>query len=174
MTTTEPTPETVAAAEVAPEAIEELARVLDPHTQSFGSNDEDFWAYCTCSPNVVLLSFGRSAAPSAVRDRGWYIRVAAMHREHVAHAVLAAGYVSPERYERTVEMAREANAEAIKQWNRADKAEATNAAARTVALVEALANDWEADRGILSPDSRYTRDVLLRELRQALRLESGS
>lgn len=37
-----------------------------------------------------------------------------------------------------------------------------------LASVEALANEWEADRGILSPDSRYTRDVLLRELRDAL------
>lgn len=37
-----------------------------------------------------------------------------------------------------------------------------------LAAVAALADEWEADRGILSPDSRYTRDVLVRELRAAL------
>lgn len=37
-----------------------------------------------------------------------------------------------------------------------------------VAAVEALADEWERDEGILSADSRYTRDVLLRELRAAL------
>ena len=38
----------------------------------------------------------------------------------------------------------------------------------TVKRVEALADEWESDHGILSPDSRYTRDVLVRELRGAL------
>lgn len=39
-------------------------------------------------------------------------------------------------------------------------------------LIAALADEWEADRGIVSPDSRYTRDVLVSELRAALRQAS--
>lgn len=33
---------------------------------------------------------------------------------------------------------------------------------------EALVDEWEADQGIFSPDSRYTRDVMVREARRAL------
>jgi hypothetical protein len=40
--------------------------------------------------------------------------------------------------------------------------------ARTLRRIRALADEWEADQGIFSPDSRYTRDVMLRELREAL------
>lgn len=37
-----------------------------------------------------------------------------------------------------------------------------------VTRIEVLAEEWANDQGILSPDSRYTRNVLLHELRAAL------
>lgn len=68
--------------------------------------------------------------------------------------------------------------ESIREWGDGEVMEGFHTrdmAALLAALdeVEALADEWEADHGILSPDSRYTRDVLVRELRAAIATRPG-
>lgn len=124
MTTTEPTPE----------AVEALADVFAPHVPRIGTSDTEFWLYCTCDPDHVFTPRPGSAASSM--DAQWVRDADEAHREHVARAVLAAGYVSPERHARTAAVAQRDEAEKGRLWqhlrDRCAEAEAKTARQRRI------------------------------------------
>lgn len=66
---------------------DKLATDLGGHSQHFGSNDSDTWAYCRCNPDVVLLSFGRPGTPMGDQDRDWYLQAIRLFNQHLADVV---------------------------------------------------------------------------------------